>query len=58
MDEQTAKRTRRTPQQMAEDVDSKIEKLNQELETLAAKRAAANEDFDKRRRLLKGGLRL
>ena len=48
MDEQTAKRTRRTPQQMAEDVDSKIEKLNQELETLAAKRAVANEDFDKK----------
>ena len=48
MDEQATKRTRRTPQQMAEDVDSKIEKLNQELETLAAKRAAANEDFDKK----------
>ena len=28
MDEQTAKRTRRTPQQMAEDIDSKIGKLN------------------------------
>ena len=48
MDEQTAKRTRRTPQQMVEDVDSKIEKLNQELETIAAKRAAANGDFDKK----------
>ena len=48
MDEQTTKRTRRTPQQMAADVDSKIEKLNQELETIAAKRAAANEDFDKK----------
>ena len=54
MDEQTAKRTRRTPQQMAEDVDSKIEKLNQELETIAAKRAAANEDFDKKETSVKG----
>ena len=48
MDEQNTKRTRRTPQQMAEAVDSKIEKLNQELESLAAKRDAANEDFDKK----------
>lgn len=28
MDEQTAKRTRRTPQQMAADVDSKIERTD------------------------------
>ena len=54
MDEQTAKRTRRTPQQMAADVDSKIEKLNQELETIAAKRAAANEEFDKKETSVKG----
>ena len=54
MDEQIAKRTRRTPQQMAADVDSKIEKLNQELETIAAKRAAANEDFDKKETSVKG----
>ena len=54
MDEQTTKRTRRTPQQMAADVDSKIEKLNQELETIAAKRAAANEDFDKKETSVKG----
>lgn len=48
MDEQTKKRTRRTPQQMVEDADKKIEQLNQELETIAAKRAAANEEFDKK----------
>ena len=54
MDEQTAKRTRRTPQQMAADVDSKIEKLNQELTALAAKRTAANEDFDKKEASVKG----
>ena len=29
MDEQTKKRTRRTPQQMVEDADKKIEQLNQ-----------------------------
>ena len=54
MDEQTAKRTRRTPQQMVEDFDSKILKLNQELETIAAKRAASNEDFDKKETSVKG----
>ena len=54
MDEQNVKRTRRTPQQMVEDVDSKIEKLNQELEIIAAKRAAANEDFDKKETSVKG----
>ena len=48
MDEQTKKRTRRTPQQMVEDADKKIEQLNQELETIAATRAAANEEFDKK----------
>ena len=53
MDEQNTKRTRRTPQQMAEAVDSKIEKLNQELESLAAKRDAANEDFDKKETAVK-----
>ena len=35
MDEQNVKRTRRTPQQMAEDIDCKIQKLNQDLEALA-----------------------
>ena len=54
MNEQTAKRTRRTPQQMVEDFECKILKLNQELETIAAKRAAANEDFDKKETSVKG----
>ena len=35
MDEQSVKRTRRTPQQMAEAADAKIQKLNQDLEALA-----------------------
>ena len=46
MDEQKTKRVRRTPQQMAEQIDGKIQKLNQDLEDLEAKRAAANADFD------------
>lgn len=54
MDEQSVKRTRRTPQQMAEAVDAKIQKLNQELDSLADKRAAANEDFDKKEAAVKG----
>lgn len=54
MDEQNVKRTRRTPQQMVEDIDGKIQKLNQDLEALAAKRAAANEDFDKKEAAVKG----
>lgn len=54
MNEQTAKRTRRTPQQMAEDIDSKIKKLNQELDALAEKRTAANEEFDKKEAAVKG----
>ena len=53
MDEQSTKRTRRTPQQMAEDIDSKILKLDQELEALVVKRAAANEDFDKKEAAVK-----
>ena len=46
MDEQKTKRVRRTPQQMAEQIEGKIQKLNQDLEDLDAKRAAANADFD------------
>ena len=46
MDEQKVKRIRRTPQQMADQVDAKIQKLNQDLENLEEKRAAANADFD------------
>lgn len=41
------------PQQMAEAVDEKIHKLKQELDSLAAKRAAANEDFDKKEAAIK-----
>lgn len=52
MDEQK-KRTRRTPEQLAEAVDSKIQKLNEELEALAAKRDAANAEFDKKETAVK-----
>lgn len=46
MDEQKVKRIRRTPQQMADQIDIKIQKLDQDLESLEAKRAAANAEFD------------
>ena len=48
MDEQKVKRTRRTPEQKAADVDAKIQKLNQDLEGIEVKRTAANEEFDKK----------
>lgn len=46
MDEQKVRRPRRTPQQIAEQVDIQIQKLNQDLEGLEEKRAAANAGFD------------
>ncbi len=46
MDEQKAKRTRRTPQQVADEIEAKIQKLNQDIEVLETKRAAANAEFD------------
>lgn len=52
MDEQR-KRTRRTPEQLAEEVDSKIQKLDNELVALAAKRDAANEEFNKKETAIK-----
>ena len=52
MDEQK-KRTRRTPEQLAEEVDGKIQKLDEELAALAAKRDAANAEFDKKETAIK-----
>jgi hypothetical protein len=48
MDEQKAKRIRRTPEQMAEGFEAKIQSLTQEIETIEEKRAAANEEFDRK----------
>jgi septal ring factor EnvC (AmiA/AmiB activator) len=48
MDEQTAKRTRRTPEQKAEEIEAKIQKLTQEIETIEEKRATANQEFDQK----------
>jgi hypothetical protein len=48
MDEQKAKRTRRTPEQLAEAVEAKIQKLNQEIESIEEKRTAANLEFDQK----------
>jgi hypothetical protein len=47
MDEQK-KRVRRTPEQIAEDIEAKIQKLTQEIETIEEKRASANQEFDQK----------
>lgn len=46
MEEQKVRRPRRTAQQKADEIDAKIEKLNQDIEGIEAKRAAAMQDFD------------
>lgn len=46
MDEQRVRRPRRTAQQRADDIDAKIEKLNQDIEGIEAKRANAMQEFD------------
>jgi uncharacterized small protein (DUF1192 family) len=48
MDEQKAKRIRRTPEQRVEEIEAKIQQLNQEIEAIEAKRAAANQAFDQK----------
>ena len=46
MDEQKVRRPRRTAEQRAADIDAKIQKLNEDLEGVEAKRAAAMQEFD------------
>lgn len=46
MEEGKVRRPRRTAQQKADEIDAKIEKLNQDIEGLEVKRAAAMQDFD------------
>lgn len=46
MDEQRVRRPRRTAEQKAADIDAKIQKLNEDLEGVEAKRAAAMQEFD------------
>ena len=48
MEEAKVKRSRRTPEEKAAEIDTKILKLNEELDFIEAKRVAANEDFDKK----------
>ena len=48
MEEAKAKRSHRTPEEKAAEVDTKIQRLNVELAAIEAKRVAANEDFDKK----------
>lgn len=46
MDEQRVRRPRRTAEQKVADIDAKIQKLNEDLEGVEAKRAAAMQEFD------------
>ncbi len=46
MEENKAKRIRRSPEQLAADLDTKIEALKGRLDVIEAERAAANEKFD------------
>lgn len=46
MDEQKVRRPRRTAEQKAADIDVKIQKLNEDLESIEARRTAANQEFD------------
>lgn len=46
MEENRVKRVRRSPEQMAADLDAKIEALKGRLDVIEAERAAANEKFD------------
>lgn len=46
MDEQKVRRPRRTAEQKAADIDAKIQKLNEDLESIEARRTTANQEFD------------
>lgn len=46
MDEQKVRRPRRTAEQKAADIDIKIQKLNEDLESIEARRTTANQEFD------------
>ena len=54
MEEQKAKRTRRTPEQMIEAIEAKMQKLTQEIEAIEEKRMATNQEFDQRVEAVKG----
>lgn len=46
MDEPKMRRPRRTAEQKTAEIDAKIQKLNQDMENIEAKRAAAMQEFD------------
>ena len=52
MKDPQTRRTRRTPQQIADDIDVKIRQLDQSIEDLQAKKAAAIADFDAKTELV------
>ena len=54
MDEQKVRRPRRTAEQRVADIDAKIQKLNEDLEGVEAKRAAAMQEFDAKAAAVKG----
>ena len=54
MEEQKAKRTRRTPEQMIEEIEAKMQKLTQEIEAIEEKRMATNQEFDQKVEAVKG----
>lgn len=54
MEEQKAKRTRRTPEQMIEEIEAKMQKLTQEIEAIEGKRLATNQEFDQKVEAVKG----
>lgn len=53
MDEQKVRRPRRTAEQKAADIDIKIQKLNEDLESIEARRTAANQEFDAKAAVVK-----
>lgn len=54
MSETKVRRPRRTAEQKTAEIDEKIQKLNQDLESIEVKRVAAMQDFDAKAALVKG----
>ena len=57
MENQGVKRIRRTPEQRAEEINGKIQKMNQELDALKTKRAAVNQEFDRKEETIKARIK-
>ena len=57
MENQSVKRIRRTPEQRAEEINVKIQKMNQELDDLKVKRDAVIQEFDKKEEAIKARIK-